>query len=84
MIARPFHECQGALHDILPSILCPTLVITGRQDKIVAWENSRILAERISGAILCVLDPAGHLFWFEQAKETQKAVLAFLSAQHGA
>jgi len=68
-------------YERLPSIGCPTLVITGRQDKIVAWENSRILAERIPHARLRVLDPAGHLFWFEQAEETREAVLAFLLQQ---
>ncbi len=67
-------------YERLPSIHCPTLIITGRQDKIVAWENSRILAERIPQATLRVLDPAGHLFWFEQAEETRKAVLTFLSS----
>jgi pimeloyl-ACP methyl ester carboxylesterase len=68
----------------LPSIHCPTLIITGRQDKIVAWENSCVLAERIPHATLRVLDPAGHLFWFEQADATQEAVLAFLSRQRSA
>jgi pimeloyl-ACP methyl ester carboxylesterase len=68
------HDTYAAL----PSIRCPTLVITGRQDKIVAWENSRILAERIPGARLRVLDPAGHLFWFERAEEAREAILTFL------
>ena len=71
-------------YERLPSIRCPTLIITGRQDKIVACENSRILADRIPQATLRVLDPAGHLFWFEQAEETRKAVLAFLSGQRPA
>jgi len=68
-------------YERLPSIRCPTLILTGRQDKIVAWENSRILAERIPGARLEILEPAGHLFWMEQAEETEKAVLSFLSQQ---
>lgn len=68
-------------YERLPSIRCPTLILTGRQDKIVAWENSRILAENIPQATLRVLDPAGHLFWIEQAEETEEAVLSFLSQQ---
>jgi pimeloyl-ACP methyl ester carboxylesterase len=70
--------------DRLPALRCPTLVLTGRQDRIVAWENSRILAERIPGARLEVLDPAGHLFWIEQAAATEKAVLAFLAGPRAA
>jgi pimeloyl-ACP methyl ester carboxylesterase len=34
-------------YDRLPKISCPTLVITGKDDVLVSWENSRLLAERI-------------------------------------
>lgn len=64
----------------LGQITAPTLVITGRQDRIVSPENSRILAERIPQARLEVLDPAGHLFWLERPRETLERVLPFLSA----
>ncbi|MCS6925720.1 MAG: alpha/beta hydrolase [Candidatus Binatia bacterium] len=71
-------------YDRLPQIACPTLVITGKDDALISWENSRLLAERIPGATLVVLAPAGHVFWVEQAERAQSAILSFLSALPGA
>jgi len=65
-------------YDRLPQIACPTLVITGKDDMLISWENSRILAERIPNATLVVLEPAGHLFWGEQPEKSQTEILGFL------
>ena len=66
-------------YDRLPQIACPTLVITGKDDVLISWENSRILAERIPDAKFVLLEPAGHLFWGEQPEQSRKAILSFLS-----
>ena len=68
-------------YDRLPNISCPTLVITGKDDALISWENSRILAERIPGAKLEILDPAGHCFWLERPQESRAAILRFLSGK---
>ena len=68
-------------YDWLPHIACPTLVITGKDDVLISWENSRILAERIPGAKLVLLEPAGHVFWLEQPEQSRAAILAFLQEQ---
>lgn len=65
-------------YDRLPQISCPTLVITGKDDVLISWENSRILAERIPGAKLVILEPAGHVFWTEQAQKSQEEISSFL------
>lgn len=65
-------------YERLPQITCPTLVITGKDDVLISWENSRILAERIPGAKFVLLEPAGHLFWGEQPKQSYEAILSFL------
>jgi 3-oxoadipate enol-lactonase len=67
-------------YDRLPKIGCPTLVITGKDDALISWENSRLLAERIPGARLEVLDPAGHCFWLERPEESRAAIVRFLSS----
>jgi len=64
--------------DRLADIRCPTLVITGSDDKIVPADNSRILAERIPGAELAVLLGAGHGYLVEKAAESNAIVLEFL------
>jgi 3-oxoadipate enol-lactonase len=65
-------------YDRLPEIACPTLVITGRDDALIRWENSRILAERIPHAKLEVLEPAGHCFWLERPQDSCDMMLRFV------
>jgi pimeloyl-ACP methyl ester carboxylesterase len=67
-------------YDRLHKISCPTLVITGKDDALISWENSQILADRISGAKLVVLESAGHCFWLEQPQQASEAILRFLRA----
>ncbi len=67
-------------YDRLPQIKCPTLVITGKDDALVSWENSRIIAERIAGAELLLLEPAGHCFWLEQPGQSREAISRFIHA----
>jgi 3-oxoadipate enol-lactonase len=67
-------------YDRLPQIQCPTLVIAGKDDALISWENSRIIAERIAGAELVILEPAGHSFWVEQPNRTVKAIADFLAS----
>ena len=64
--------------DRLSHIRCPTLVITGKDDALIAWENSQLLAENIADAELVLLEPAGHVFWAEQPARSRDAILTFL------
>ena len=76
------HRLKAALnhdtYDRLSQINCPTLVITGREDALIAWENSENLAHHIPGANLVVLEPAGHCFWLEQPQQSAEALLNFI------
>ena len=65
-------------YDRLGEIRSPTLVITGKDDALISWENSRILAERIKGAEQVILEPAGHCFWMEKPKESHDAIAGFV------
>jgi pimeloyl-ACP methyl ester carboxylesterase len=69
--------------DRLPKIGCPTLVITGRDDAIIPWENSKLIAERLPDVRLVLLEPAGHGFWIEQKERTLEALFLFLGEQAG-
>lgn len=44
---------------------CPTEVVTGDSDRIIAPSNARVLAERIQQAKLTIVPQAGHLFAIE-------------------
>ena len=62
----------------LPAVNVPTLVLHGTEDLAVAPENARVLAERIPGAELILLEGAGHLYHSEQAEAADAAVLDFV------
>jgi 3-oxoadipate enol-lactonase len=63
----------------LAGIRVPTLVIAGTGDRLVPPANSRMLAERISGAVLKEL-PGGHMFMIEYPREFNSAVIEFVKA----
>ena len=70
-------------YDRLGQITCPTLVITGKDDALVAWQNSQLLAEHIPGARFVLLEPAGHCFWMEQPQQSRDAIAQFLDSVSG-
>jgi pimeloyl-ACP methyl ester carboxylesterase len=76
--------CQGNFimtfnsYDRLQEIKAPTLVICGDQDRLIPYENSRILASRIPGSELVILENAGHGFISDSADESSKVILQFL------
>jgi 3-oxoadipate enol-lactonase len=78
------HRLKAALkHDTyerLAQIDCPTLVITGKDDALISWENSRLLSDHIPGAQFVLLEPAGHCFWLEQPEKSGNAILRFLQS----
>jgi len=66
-------------YDRLPSMRIPALVISAADDQIVPPVNSHIIAERIPGAELMVLEGRGHGYYVEAAEEVNRIVLEFLA-----
>ncbi len=50
----------------LASIVAPTLVVHGTEDRMLGVANGRAIAAAIPGARLELLEGVGHLFWWEQ------------------
>jgi 3-oxoadipate enol-lactonase len=67
-------SAEGRLSDIQ----APTLVLAGSKDVLIPPENSRIIAEQITGAIRREIDGAGHLFWISHPQETLSILCEFL------
>jgi 3-oxoadipate enol-lactonase len=75
-LAHPFPEqayraqiCAASLHNCyrrLGRIDAPTLVVHGRNDRVVPVANAEILATRIPRAELRILEDSGHLYPTEQ------------------
>ena len=76
LFAAAWHNCLGAL----PRIAVPTLVVHGALDRVIPVANAHLIAERIPGARLRVLDEAGHLYPTE-APEVDEAIAGFLADQ---
>ncbi|HEX4435395.1 MAG TPA: alpha/beta hydrolase [Solirubrobacteraceae bacterium] len=68
-----------AAHDTnerLSTIEMPTLVIHGTEDQLLPVENGRLIASRIDGSQLEILDGIGHLFFWERPERSAELVLA--------
>ncbi len=59
----------------LRQIACPTLIISGDQDRLVPVQNAYVLARLIPNAKLLILRGAGHVFPLEQEEQTARALL---------
>lgn len=51
---------RNFVYDRLGNITVPTLVVAGAQDLLIAPENSQVLAQCITGAMLLQFEDAGH------------------------
>jgi pimeloyl-ACP methyl ester carboxylesterase len=69
--------------DRLGSVRCPTLVLAGARDEVVAPRNAVALAETIDRAELHVLDGVGHGFPEQAPARYEALVTAFLSRLPG-
>ncbi|MFB0562457.1 MAG: alpha/beta fold hydrolase [Candidatus Lokiarchaeia archaeon] len=67
-------------HDRLYTIKKPTLIIAGKKDVLVPYENSQILAEEIPGSKLVLFDDAGHGLYSQKREEFCQIVLDFLKS----
>jgi len=66
-----------AAHDTyarLPGLTMPTLVVHGTEDQIFQVSNGRLVAARIPGARLEILDRVGHLFFLEVPQRSAELV----------
>jgi 3-oxoadipate enol-lactonase len=70
-------------YDRLPNIRVPTLVMAGSRDILMRPENARLIANRIPGARLHIVEGAGHGFTREKSDESVKVILEFLSSEEG-
>jgi pimeloyl-ACP methyl ester carboxylesterase len=68
---------EGTL-DRLPKLTAPTLVIHGREDRLVKPGNAELIAAAIPGARLAWLEGASHVFWTDRPEQTVALVTDFL------
>ena len=59
---------------VLPTISCPTLVLTGREDLWSPPEQHAHMAAAIAGAELCIVEQCGHMSMLEQPEAATAAL----------
>jgi pimeloyl-ACP methyl ester carboxylesterase len=63
---------------VLPTIRCPTLVLTGREDLWSPPEQHERIAAAIPGAELCIVEHCGHMSMLEQPEGVTAALEKWL------
>jgi 3-oxoadipate enol-lactonase len=89
LVATPpegYARCCEALaawdaRERISAISVPTLVVAGADDPATPVEHAELLASRIPGARLLVLERAAHLANVERAEEFTNAVLDHLGQE---
>jgi pimeloyl-ACP methyl ester carboxylesterase len=69
---------EWGTYDRLPQIEAPTLVVHGDRDVIIPVENAYILAERIPGAKLHIVEGAGHGYPAQDPVGVHRVIVDFL------
>lgn len=77
-VARSLTGALAAGHQPLHRVSQPTLLVWGRQDRLVALSGSRRVTKEVPHARLVVLDRCGHLPMLEQPKRFNDALEEFL------
>ncbi|NIP84848.1 MAG: alpha/beta fold hydrolase, partial [Planctomycetales bacterium] len=67
-----------ALAEQLGRVPCPTLVLWGREDRLIPLAHGQYYASHIPGAVLQVFDNCGHMLPYEQPDQFAAAVHRFL------
>lgn len=62
----------------LRAIRCPTLILGGRHDRIASPKRQEFMAEMVPGAMLKVIEEAGHMVTLEAPEETNAALQDWL------
>lgn len=70
---------EGLLEDSLERIRQPTLVVWGKEDRLIPPEAGRRLAAGIRGARVVEMEGCGHLPYWERRAEFRRVVEAFLA-----
>ncbi|MDY7557376.1 MULTISPECIES: alpha/beta fold hydrolase [unclassified Cryobacterium] len=71
---------RADLRSILPSITCPTAIIHGAADRLIARDAAEETAAAMPAATVTIIEGAGHLLFHEQPAAARNAVAAWLES----
>jgi len=80
-----FHAFQSIiatpLTERLGDVSAPTLLMWGREDRLVSLANAELFAAKVAGAKLHVIDQCGHCPMLEKPDEFNRVVAEFLNGE---
>ena len=65
----------------LRKIIAPTMIVWGREDRVIHWKNAEIFDRLIPDSELIILDGIGHAAMIEAPAETAEIFKAFVARQ---
>lgn len=68
--------------ELLGKIKGETLILAGKGDRVVPYENSQLIQNKILHSRCEILEGAGHVFFMEEPQLTNRLILDFLSDEH--
>ena len=71
---------DASVHDDLPRIRVPTLVLSGRGDVQFPWQSAQTASRRIPQATFDAIEDAGHFPMVEKPEETARRLSVFLGS----
>lgn len=74
-LAERFETCSS-----LKAVKVPTLIICGREDNVTPLSQSQFMHDHIDGAVLKIIETAGHVSNLEQPETFNKHLLDFLNS----
>ncbi|MFO7636247.1 MAG: alpha/beta hydrolase [Clostridia bacterium] len=72
---------SGLRKDEISGIAMPTLIVWGRQDRVIDLEYGMMLSGMITGSELVVIEESGHLPFEEKPVEFVEIILSFLNSE---
>jgi pimeloyl-ACP methyl ester carboxylesterase len=75
---RAVHEHDTSAR--IGALQMPAQIIHGAADRMIPVPNASLLAQRVPGARLVVLDDVGHLFWWERPERSAELVRELIAA----
>jgi pimeloyl-ACP methyl ester carboxylesterase len=79
----PIEYWQGEdkfFRENLPKLTIPTLILWGRQDKLIPAEAAELFKQAVPGAKAIIYDNGGHIIQEDLADQSAADVRAFLTA----
>jgi pimeloyl-ACP methyl ester carboxylesterase len=76
LLAGASFNAEERIHDIKAE----TLILAGRGDRVVPYENAYMISDKIPGSTVEIIDGGGHVFFMEEPETANEIIINFLKS----